>query len=166
MARRVVLGFVTAALVGAVAACGGSAPAPESSASQSQAPAPAAADASHEGHTGGKIFFVEPKDGATIKPLATLQFGSEQFEIAAVPPGEVKEVRPGIGHYHLGIDTDCLPAGTVIPKADPWIHFGDGKSTIQQQLTPGPHKLAVQVGDDQHRTLEGLCQTINVTVAE
>ena len=66
-------------------------------------------------------------------------------------------------HYHLGVDTDCLPAGTVIPKADPWVHFGDGKNVIEAQLTPGPHRLAVQAGDDMHRTLPGLCEVINIT---
>ena len=68
-------------------------------------------------------------------------------------------------HYHLGVDTDCLATGVAIPKADPWIHFGDGKNVIEQALAPGPHRLAVQAGDDLHRTLPGMCQVINVTVA-
>ena len=72
----------------------------------------------------------------------------------------------GITHYHLGVDTDCLPAGTVIPKADPWIHFGDGKNVIEMSLPPGPHKLVLQSGDDMHRTIDGLCETINVTVVQ
>jgi hypothetical protein len=54
----------------------------------------------------------------------------------------------------------------VIPKADPWIHFGDGKNEIEVQLSPGQHKLALQSGDDMHRTIDGLCETINVTVVE
>ena len=54
--------------------------------------------------------------------------------------------------------------GTAIPKAAPWVHFGDGKSVIDMQLPPGPHKLTLQIGDDLHRTMTGLCQTINVTV--
>jgi len=165
MSSRVVLSLVTATFALAVTACGGSAP----STSESQPPAPAASttDASHEGHSaGGRVYFVQPKDGATIKPLTTLEFGSDQLTIAAVPQGEVKEVRAGTGHYHLGIDTDCLPAGTVIPKADPWIHFGTGKSTIDQSFTPGRHKLSLQAGDDQHRTIDGLCETITVNVAE
>ena len=53
----------------------------------------------------------------------------------------------------------------AIPKADPWIHFGDGKKVIEMSLAPGPHRLAVQAGDDLHRTLAGMCQVINVTVA-
>ena len=120
---------------------------------------------SHSGH--GRVFFVSPKNGATIKPMSTFEFGSEGTTIAAVPPGTLtpEQVRPGMTHYHLGVDTDCLPAGTVIPKADPWVHFGDGKNVIEMSMTPGPHKVVLQSGDDMHRTIEGLCETINVTVA-
>jgi hypothetical protein len=34
------------------------------------------------------------------------------------------------------------------------------------QLTPGPHKLTLQLGTDLHRTIEGLCTTINVNVVQ
>lgn len=165
MAFRVVGALIlTASLV--VAACGGSSPE-----SQSAAPAttPAAAPAAdHAGHAGGKVFFMEPKNGATVKSPVHLVFGSEMFTIAPVPAGEVapEAVRANTGHYHLGVDTDCLPAGAVIPKANPWVHFGKGDNTIEMQLTPGPHKLAVQAGDDRHATMTGLCEVINITVIE
>jgi Domain of unknown function (DUF4399) len=148
MANRVVERLVMATLTLSVAACSG-ANAPGSSSSAG----------------GGKVFFVSPKNGDTIKTMATIEFGSTGVTVGAVPPGELKpeQVRPGIIHYHLGVDTDCLPPGTAIPKADPWVHFGDGKKVIEAQLTPGPHRLAVQAGDDLHRTLPGLCEVINVT---
>jgi hypothetical protein len=78
---------------------------------------------------------------------------------------EVTTVREGTG-IPPGVDTDCLPVGAVIPKADPWIHFGDGKNTIEMQLKPGAHKFAVQAGDDKHATIAGLCETISITVTE
>ena len=34
------------------------------------------------------------------------------------------------------------------------------------QLEPGTHTFAVQIGDDEHRTLEGLCETIEVELAD
>jgi len=107
---------------------------------------------------------MEPANGATVKSPVHLVFGSEMFTIAAVPAGEVTSVRPNTGHFHLGVDTDCLPAGSVIPKANPWVHFGDGKNTIDMQLAPGSHKLVVQAGDDKHATMTGLCETITVNV--
>jgi hypothetical protein len=118
---------------------------------------------------GGKVFFMEPKSGASVKSPVHIVFGSEMpFTIAPVPPGEIapEAVRANIGHYHLGVDTDCLPAGTVIPKANPWVHFGMGNNSIDMQLPPGPHKLVVQAGDDRHATMTGLCEVINVTVTE
>ena len=145
-------------------ACGSPAPSNES------APAPAAAAPAEEhGEHGGaaRVFFVEPKDGASVKSPVHLVFGAEGIEVSAVPAGTVTTPRPNVGHHHLGVEQDCLPAGQEIVKGTPsWVHFGKGDATFDLQLTPGPHKLSVQVGDDQHRTAEGLCQTINITVTE
>ena len=112
------------------------------------------------------MFFVQPQDGATVKSPVNLEFGAEDFTIAAVPPGTLTETRPSLGHYHLGLDADCLPPGTFIPRAAPWVHFGDGKNVIEMQLPAGTHKLTVQVGDDLHNTIAGLCSTISVNVTE
>jgi hypothetical protein len=145
MAFRVVGALILTASI-AVAACGGSSPAPG----------------------GGKVFFSEPKNGATVKSPVHIVFASDMFTIAPVPPGEIKPeaVRANTGHFHLGVDTDCLAPGSVIPKANPWVHFGQGNNSIDMQLTPGPHKLVVQAGDDRHATMTGLCEVINVTVTE
>lgn len=115
---------------------------------------------------GPRVFFVQPQDGATVKSPVSLEFGAESFEIAAVPQGEVTETRPNLGHHHVAVDADCLPPGSVIPRAAPWVHFGDGKNVIDMQLPSGQHRLALQIGDDLHRTIEGLCATISVTVTE
>jgi hypothetical protein len=170
MSNRLALGVVMVALVLSVVACASQTPPAEETASTT----PAAAE-SHEGHVMGKVSFAEPQDGAKLssKSLTKFVFAAENYEIAAVPPGEVKEARANMGHFHLGVDSDCLAAGTVIPKAEAgatpgaagsWIHFGTGSNNIEMSLTPGPHKFSVQVGDDLHRAVEGLCQTINVTV--
>jgi hypothetical protein len=118
--------------------------------------------------TGSKprVFFVEPKDGATVKSPVHLQFGIENYQVAAVPQGTVDTARSGMGHYHVGVDTDCLSAGTAIQKAAPWVHFGTGNSEIDMQLPPGMHKLTLELGDDMHRAVEGLCTSITVTVTE
>jgi len=154
--------ILTAALV-AAAACSSSSP--ESKPAPAAAPAPAPAPAAPAAASGApRVYFMEPANGAMVKSPVHLVFASDTFTIAAVPQGEVKEVRPNTGHYHLGVDTKCLAPGTVIPKADPWIHFGMGNNTIDMQLTPGPHTLVVQAGDDKHTTITGLCETISVNV--
>ena len=111
-----------------------------------------------------RVYFVGLEDGATVPLTVQLQFAAENFTIEPVADGAIHH---GAGHFHIGLDTDCLPAGTVIPTADPWIHFGDGSSTIEVPLTPGEHRLALQIGDGEHRTLPdpGLCTVIRVTAA-
>ena len=150
-----------AAFVVAASACGGAPPPAPPAETPAAAPAPAPATPA------ARVFFMEPKDGATVKSPVHLVFGIEGYQIQPVPQGEVapEAVRAGVGHHHLGIDQDCLPAGTTIVKGTPsWVHFGTGSNTIDTQLTPGPHKLTLQLGDDLHRTVNNLCETINITV--
>ena len=114
-----------------------------------------------------RIFFVEPKNGASVKSPVKLKFGIENYTIAAVPDGTPATARPGVGHYHVGVDTGCLePAKTIVKGTPSWIHFGKGDSEIDMQLTPGKHKLALQLGDDLHNTVKGLCSTITVNVTQ
>jgi hypothetical protein len=146
----------------AMVACGGSEPPPASApASSTTAAKPA------ETTTGApRVFFLEPKDGDSVKSPVHVKFGSENFMIMAVPEGDVTTPRSGMGHYHIAADADCLPAGSVIPKAAPWTHFGKGTDFYDIQLPPGKHKLTVQAGDDKHTTIEGACQTIQVNVTQ
>src|SRR5436309_15237621 len=69
-----------------------------------------------------RVFFVEPKSGATVTSPLHMKFGSEGIEIAPVPQGDVTTARPGKAHYHVGIDKNCLPAGKNIVKGTPsWV---------------------------------------------
>ncbi len=112
-----------------------------------------------------RVFFVEPKNGATVTSPVHLKFGSSGIEISPVPPGDLTTTRPGVAHYHVGIDVPCLPPGKTIVKGTPsWVHFGKGESEFDTQLSPGKHKLTLQLGDDLHNTLPGACSTITVNV--
>ena len=112
-----------------------------------------------------RIFFVAPKNGASVKSPVHLKFGIENYKIAPVPDGDVKTARPGVGHYHVGVETGCLKPGETIVKGTPsWIHLGKGDSEMDMQLTPGKHRLSLQLGDDLHNTVKGLCSTITVNV--
>ncbi len=163
---RVMASVAVAGLVVVSAACG-SAPSSEQEPEAMAAVADDHADhADHEGDEGGagRVFFVQPTDGATLESPVQFEFGSEGFMISAVPE-VVENAREGMGHHHLGVENDCLPGGEEIPKGTPgWVHFGTGNNTIEMQLTPGVHKFSLQVGDDQHRTVAGLCETISITV--
>ena len=116
-----------------------------------------------EAQEGPRVFFASPADGATVSSPVQFEFGSEGFSLLPVPE-EVETPRWGVGHYHIGIATECLPAGEIIPQSAPWVHFGDGSSVFESLMPAGEHTFAVQLGDDEHRTIEGLCSTITVTV--
>ena len=148
--------------VAAAAACGGSEPEPAATSTS----APPATTAAKPSSSGPRVFFVEPTDGATVKSPVKLRFGIENYELAAVPQGDITAARPKMGHHHVGVDTECLPVGTVIPKANPWVHHGGAQTEMDMQLTPGKHRLTLQLGDDTHTTIEGLCSSVTVTVAE
>ena len=115
-----------------------------------------------------RIFFVAPQDGAEISvdvPVV-FEFGVENYEIGVVPE-TVDEARDGVGHYHLGVEATCLPSGQIIETGNPsWIHFGDGSNTIEMSLEPGEHTFSLQLADDEHRTLDGLCETITIMLDE
>ena len=168
---RLALGLLTVlVLVLGVAGCAPK-PAPEPEAAAPAAEPEAAAAEEHDDHAaaagGGapRIFFVEPAMGATVTSPVHIVFGAENFTIEPRVEGEIHH---GAGHHHIGLDTQCLPPGTIIPTAAPWVHFGDGKSEIDFQLPPGEHHLVAQVGDGEHRTLAepGLCAELHLIVVE
>ena len=114
-----------------------------------------------------RVFFLVPThetDHPTEIPLG-LTFGVENFQISPVPE-EASTPREGLGHYHLGVNAECLPAGEIIPAADPWVHFGDGSDGMELTLEGGEYRFSVQIGDDEHRTLEGLCETITIRMED
>ena len=155
-------GLLAAALA---TACGSEAPPSQPAAGSSAASAPPASSTPAAAAAAtGRVFFVEPQDGASVKSPVRLRFGVEKLDIMAVPQGDVQTARTGVGHHHVAVDSDCLPPGTVIPKAAPWVHFGDGKNEIEMQLPPGQHKLTLEIGDDKHTTLPGFCTSITVNV--
>jgi hypothetical protein len=154
-------GFAALAGVIVLAACNSSEPAKPAASTPASTP-----PASMASSSGPRVFFVEPTDGATVKSPVHLKFGAQGMEISPVPAGDVTSARPGMGHHHVGVDTDCLPPGTAIPKAAPWVHFGKGDAEMDMQLPPGQHKLTLEIGDDMHVTQPGMCSTITVNVTQ
>lgn len=161
---RLLLACVVLVPLVTVVACGGgdmpAEPAVEEPMSEPADAAPA---------TGGapRVFFVAPDDGATISSDFDLQmeFGIENYEISPIPE-EFETPRSDVGHFHVGVDTDCLPVGEIIPRGEGWVHFGDGSNTFALQVEAGSYQLSLQLGDDEHRTLEGLCESISVEIAD
>jgi hypothetical protein len=110
---------------------------------------------------GAKVVFKNLKNDATINSPFKLEMGTEVIKIDTAGPVVVSS-----GHHHLFIDAeDSLAAGTVVPKDSTHIHFGKGQTEYELMLSPGKHKLTLQLADGLHRSYGGkLAATISVNV--
>ncbi len=108
-----------------------------------------------------RVYFVEPKDGATVTSPVHVKFGVDGMKIA--PAGTMTE---GTGHHHLVIDGGPVPKGTVVP-ADDHIHYGKGQTETDVKLPPGDHTLTMQFADGAHRSYgPEMASTITVHVKQ
>lgn len=166
--RNMLIALALVPIVGlAAAGCGGGDMAPAEEPMEEEP----MADAAPSGPP--RIFFAAPEDGSEMSSDLDVhvEMGAENYVISPIPEdfdAETDTPRPDVGHFHVGLNTDCLPAGEVIPQAAPWQHFGDGSNSYTLQVEPGAYTLTVQLGDDAHRTLEGegFCETISVEIAD
>lgn len=110
---------------------------------------------------GAKVVFSNLKNNATISSPFKLQMGVEGMSIDSTGP-----VKAGSGHHHLIIDgADSLAMGTIVPKDSVNIHFGNAQKEYELHLSPGKHKLTLQLADGLHRSYgSSLSATIMVNV--
>jgi hypothetical protein len=94
---------------------------------------------------GAKVYFIEPKDGATVSGPFAVKFGLAGMGVA--PAGVEKK---DTGHHHILIDTKLTDLGAAIPNDDKHRHFGNGQTETTLSLAPGTHKLQLIVGDHNH----------------
>jgi hypothetical protein len=107
-----------------------------------------------------RVFFVEPKDGATVTSPVHVVFGLEGMGLA--PAGDLD---PNKGHHHVLIDAGPMQKGLVIPANDKSLHFGKAQTEADIKLPPGDHTLTLQFGDGAHQSFgPEMSQTIKVHV--
>jgi len=107
-----------------------------------------------------RVFFVEPKDGATVTSPVHVVFGLEGMALA--PAGDTN---PQKGHHHLLIDAGPMQKGLVIPMNDKSLHFGKMQTEADVKLPPGDHTLTLQFGDGAHQSFgPEMSQTIKIHV--
>lgn len=109
---------------------------------------------------GKRVFFVEPADNATVKSPLKVVFGVEGMTLA--PAGTAGT---DSGHHHLLVDSEPVPAGTVVPKDATHLHFGKAETETTVDLAKGPHALTLQLADGEHKSYgPEMSATIHVTV--
>ena len=124
--------------------------------------ATSASDARTKAPSGVELYFIEPRDGATVGPEVVVKFGLKGMGVA--PAGVVVDKT---GHHHLLIDVATPPdAGGPIPTDAHHVHFGGGQTQTTITLTPGTHTLQLNLGDALHRQFDPpvLSERISITV--
>jgi hypothetical protein len=96
---------------------------------------------------GAEVYFISPKDGATVTSPFLVQFGLKGMGVA---PAGVKF--DNTGHHHLIIDSDPpTDLNAPLTADDQLIHFGKGQTQAIVTLPPGTHTLQLLLGDQDHR---------------
>lgn len=109
---------------------------------------------------GAKVYFIEPKDGATVGQTFTVKFGLEGMGVA---PAGVDA--PSTGHHHLLVDLKEQPAMDMpLPMTDNIRHFGKGQTEAKITLPPGKHTLQLLLGDKNHVPFEPNVESKQITV--
>jgi hypothetical protein len=95
---------------------------------------------------GAGVYFITPKDGATVDREVVVRFDLKGMGVA--PAGVAKE---HTGHHHLLVDVTDLPlGGQPIPNDAQHRHFGGGQTQTTLDLAPGTHTLQLELGDANH----------------
>ncbi len=109
-----------------------------------------------------KVMFEAPQDGAKVKSPVKVVFGVSGMTVK--PAGE-EVLNKLVGHHHVVIDGEAIPAGTMVPKDDKNIHFGGGQTEAELKLDKGKHTLTMQFADGAHMSYgEKMSSTITVEV--
>jgi hypothetical protein len=93
------------------------------------------------------VYFINVKDGDTVKSPFKIQFGLSGMGVA--PAGVEK---PNTGHHHVLVDATLTPeqAKEPIPADEHHLHFGGGQTETTVTLAPGRHTLQLVLGDWSH----------------
>jgi hypothetical protein len=108
-----------------------------------------------------EVYFISPKDGATVHGPVTVRFGLRGMGIA---PAGVKF--DNTGHHHLLVDMDFseLKLDAPMPATDKLLHFGKGQSETTLTLPPGKHTLELVFADYLHQSFDPPLHSKKITI--
>ena len=110
---------------------------------------------------GAKVYFIAPKNGATVQNPVVVKFGLKGMTIA--PAGTQAD---NSGHHHLLVDTDLsdLNLSAPLPANDKVLHFGKGQTETTLTLPPGKHTLELVFADYEHMSFDPPVHSKKITI--
>jgi Domain of unknown function (DUF4399) len=108
-----------------------------------------------------EVYFISPKDGATVQGPVTVRFGLKGMGIA---PAGVKF--DNTGHHHLLVDMDFseVKVDAPMPATDKLLHFGKGQTETTLTLAPGKHTLQLVFADYLHQSFDPPLHSKKITI--
>src|SRR5689334_6773016 len=112
--------------------------------------------------TNAGVMFMSPAKGSTTGTDVTVSLMGQGVTIAKADGSKT----PGVGHYHLFLDTIPTPDDKPIPPTSAKIvHLGSGDSTYTfKGLSAGEHRLIAVLGYGDHTPMPGKRDTVTFTV--
>jgi hypothetical protein len=92
------------------------------------------------------LYFISPRDGATIRGGFWCRFGLRNMGVT-----HAGDSFQNSGHHHLLIDvSEPIDPKEPIPQDKSHLHFGAGQTEARIELPPGKHTLQLVLGDANH----------------
>jgi hypothetical protein len=105
-----------------------------------------------ENEPAAKLIVGAPAPGPLARGVAVIPYRLENFRILPVVGADALKISPRIGHLHVTLDD--LPWH--------WADFSDSQTIVVGVLSPGQHKVTIELADPEHRVLAA--QTVTFTV--
>ena len=97
----------------------------------------------------GKVFFIEPLDGAEVKSPVTVIMGA--VDLVIEPAREDVAYERGHGHHHIIVDAAMPNLDQPIPSESlQHLHYGKGQLETTLDLAPGDHTLRLLFAKGDH----------------
>jgi hypothetical protein len=108
-----------------------------------------------------QVYFIAPRNGATLHSPVTVRFGLKGMGVA---PAGVKF--DNTGHHHLLVDTDFsdLKLDAPLPATDKILHFGKGQTETTLPLSKGKHTLQIVFADYLHNSFDPPLHSQKITI--
>jgi hypothetical protein len=110
------------------------------------------ADATISTPPSGSVWFIEPRDGATVYTPVLIKLGVSGYHVHSAGPGNDRSS----GHHHVIVGTGPVPNGEGIPfdamgaTTPHFIHWGMGQTEAMVNLPLGRQTLTAQFADGNH----------------